>query len=409
MKYGILTYKQCKEIALKYTRRVDLQKKHSSIYSNIRKNGWLELFDHMEYVVRPAGYWNFERCKELMLKYDNWKDFIRENNAAYQAIVKKKWQKELGSHIIYSLKPNNYWTYDLCKTIANKYSSIKDIRKSDNAYVYRVIKKEGWGELIEHFVEPNKPRGYWNYENCKEEALKYKTRKDLADNSMVTYQIIRKNKWFELLEHMTFQTNIKTRYIYVFEFEDNMAYIGLTWNPEKRKLNHVTNINSRVYKYIIEHNVNYIFKVVSVELSENEAQKEEGRKITEYKNNGWLILNTASAGGLGSMRTKWDYNSVKKIIDTCTKISEVYIKLRPHVIGVMRKEGFYEELIKNLEHDIRPPKFWNKERCMQCASNFKKKTEFQKLYRGAYKSSLKNGWLDEFYPKIIKNKLVDVK
>ena len=395
---GYWGYEYCKEVALKYTRRVDLQKKDCSIHHVIHKNGWLELLDHMEYVVRPAGYWDYERCKELMLKYDNWKDFISENYAAYSAISKKKWQKELGSHMTYFFKPNNHWTYDLCKVAASKYTSIFDIRNSEDSHAYIRIKKNGWDKLIEHFIEIKKPAGYWDYERCKEQSLKYKTRKDFATNSMVAYKTIRKNKWFNLLEHMPFQDNIKSRYIYVFEFENNTAYVGLTWNPEKRKKNHLTNTNSRIYKYLNEHDVKYEFKVISGKLTESEAQKEESKKITEYRDNGWVILNRATAGGLGSMRVKWSYKTIKKIIDTCTKISEVYEKIPSQGISIMRKQGFYDEMTKSLIYDIRPPNYWNdKERCRECASNFKYKSYFQKAYSGAYKACVKYGWLDEFF------------
>lgn len=40
-----------------------------------------------------------------------------------------------------------------------------------------------------------KPRGYWTYERCYEEALKYETRTDFCKNNGSAYEVARKNGW----------------------------------------------------------------------------------------------------------------------------------------------------------------------------------------------------------------------
>jgi len=42
-----------------------------------------------------------------------------------------------------------------------------------------------------------KPRNYWNYETCKEESLKYKTRKEFQKNKSGAHNISWKNKWLD--------------------------------------------------------------------------------------------------------------------------------------------------------------------------------------------------------------------
>ena len=42
-----------------------------------------------------------------------------------------------------------------------------------------------------------KPKNYWNYETCKEESLKYKTRFEFQKNKSRAYNISWKNKWLD--------------------------------------------------------------------------------------------------------------------------------------------------------------------------------------------------------------------
>ena len=44
-----------------------------------------------------------------------------------------------------------------------------------------------------------KPKNYWTYDTCKEEALKYRYREDLRHNAPGAYNVIYKNKWVNQL------------------------------------------------------------------------------------------------------------------------------------------------------------------------------------------------------------------
>ena len=43
--------------------------------------------------------------------------------------------------------------------------------------------------------------------------------------------------------------------------------------------------------------------------------------------------------------------------------------------------------------------YWTKENCKEESLKYKNRFEFKKVSGGAYHSSRKNGWLDEFFPK----------
>ena len=42
-----------------------------------------------------------------------------------------------------------------------------------------------------------KPRGYWDYERCKDDAINFKTRAEFYKNSGSAYEVARKNNWLD--------------------------------------------------------------------------------------------------------------------------------------------------------------------------------------------------------------------
>jgi predicted GIY-YIG superfamily endonuclease len=58
-----------------------------------------------------------------------------------------------------------------------------------------ILNKTGAGSLGGNILK-------WQYDNCKEESLKYNTRKELKINSLGCYLRICREKWFELFNHM---------------------------------------------------------------------------------------------------------------------------------------------------------------------------------------------------------------
>lgn len=84
------TYERCKEEALKYKRRTDLEKNSSRVRGLIRQNGWDELLSHMEKPHSSRVYWTEERIREEIKKYPT-KKLMRENNSkCMQAINRLK-------------------------------------------------------------------------------------------------------------------------------------------------------------------------------------------------------------------------------------------------------------------------------------------------------------------------------
>jgi predicted GIY-YIG superfamily endonuclease len=396
MSTRILTYEICQKVASTCNTRIELQKKDSSVYNKIFKNNWTELLNHMEYIIKPSNYWTYDKCKEIAQKYKTFKDFMANDYAAYLAMRKKKeWFDELTKHLKYKYKPNGYWTYDKCEEITKKYTNLTEFRK-DCKFVRGIIKKNNWEEeLYKHMTCYRKSHNYWTYDKCKEVALNYDNKKDFRNNESTAAMLISRNNWNELTQHMKKLSTIKERVIYAFEFQDKHVYVGLTCNPEKRYDEHLSEERSQVYKHIKKTNSNYLFKILTDKPIPMElAGQQETNILNEYINNGWIILNKAKTGSLGGMRPIWTY-------DKCKEEALKYncpIKLRKnlkHGIQVMKQKGWFEELTSHII-DNRKLNYWNNfQNCKKEALKYQKISEFQKKCSGAFKGMMRNGWKKE--------------
>lgn len=292
---GYWTYERCKKEALKYNRKIDLVHKCESVYQIILKNKWIELMNHME-----QG-WTYEKCKEEALKYNSKSDF-KKNSLAYTKINKNKWY-ELTFHMVSKTKPKGYWTYKKCKEEALKYNKKIEFRKKCTAY--HVILKNKWHELMDHLIEERRPNYYWTYENCKSAVIQFNNKEEFRKKYGQAYQVILKNKWYELFEHMPLLGNKYNRLVYVYEFSDNYCYVGLTYNIIKRNNQHLEEGGS-VYEHIIKTGLIPSLILKSEYINVKKSIKLEEYILNEYKKNNWFILNKNKTGSIGCSVLKWN-------------------------------------------------------------------------------------------------------
>src|SRR5258708_7259486 len=115
------------------------------------------------------------------------------------------------------------------------------------------------------------------------------------------------------------------RLIYVFEFPDKSAYVGLTYNSQERESEHLNPKRlkkSAVYQYIQKSGLLPKFKELSEYIDWNIASQLEGECVEKYRKNGWIILNKYKTGALGGCTLIWTkekcledakkYNSIKE-------------------------------------------------------------------------------------------------
>lgn len=141
-------------------------------------------------------YWTKEKCKEEASKYKTRVEYQKKNHSSYNSALNNKWLDEICEHMILQQKPNGFWTKDKCGIIASRYKTRFEFFKK-NSGVYSKAVKNGWLDDICVHMKPKKLRNYWTEERCKEEALKYTSRKEFCKKSPRAYQLCLKNNWIE--------------------------------------------------------------------------------------------------------------------------------------------------------------------------------------------------------------------
>lgn len=245
-----------------------------------------------------------------------------------------------------------------------------------------------------------KPNGYWTYKTCKNETLKYRNVSDLIKYSNGCYNRILKNKWYELTSHLKYKSNNHKRYIYSYEFPDNTVYIGLTYNLENRKISHLLNKKSPVFKHIHKTKLDYVYKKVYEDsFTQDVASLMEIRAVEYYKNNGWRILNTKKAGSLGGSTKKWTYTKIVKEFKNLKTLSEARDKLPHFVFTIIKNNGWWDELVGRLIIDSRIRGYWTQELALDKLKDYKTRYQLQKENKTLYRFLCKNKLLD-YIPKV---------
>ena len=268
----------------------------------------------------------------------------------------------------------------------------------------------------------NKPKGYWNKENCHKEALKYKNRTEFYKNSSSAYYSSHKNNWIdEICIHMIKIGNKYKRLIYLYKFSDDYVYIGLTYNSNKRKTNHLNNEKSPVYKHMKKTSLIPEYCELTDYLPIDKAVKKEIEYISEYKKNGFKLLNKNRGGGLGSCSIKWTKEKChKEALKYNRKIK--FIKNCESAYVIAKRNKWLDDICSHMivKRKSPPNKKWTKGKCHKEALKYKTKGEFRKKSNSVYVISCNNKWLNDICSHMIikkqlpwnkkwtKNKCLDV-
>ncbi|GEM_PF-430402 len=181
----------CREEALKYKSLSEFRKQCSSAYTIAWRNGWLENYNWLEV---KKGKWNEESCREEAMKYKTLKDFSKGSKGAYKVAYIKGWLKTYDW--LEKQKKRNYWNQETCREEALKYNTLQEFRNAA-ARAYVLAKENGWLDSYDWLERTSVPKGYWNEQTCREEALKYKSRVAFSNGSGGAYEVARKNGWLE--------------------------------------------------------------------------------------------------------------------------------------------------------------------------------------------------------------------
>ena len=294
------------------------------------------------------------------------------------------------------MRPKKY-TFETSKEIALKYNTRSEFNKFDKA-CYSFCSRNGFlHELCKHMEST--PKGFWTKEECHKEALKHESRSGFKKACSGGYIRARIDGFLdEICSHMTLKGNYYFRYVYVFEFQDNHVYVGLTYNINKRYNEHINySNNTSVYKHIQKTNSEYKFIIITeTPINSEDAQILEHKTIEKYRNNGWEILNKGKTGKGSSslgLTPKWTKEKCAEISSKYNYISD-FIENDKNAYYAARKNGWLTELCSNMINKRFTTEF-TKEKCKNEALKYQHKTDFKKNSTNYYEAARRYMWLDE--------------
>lgn len=342
----------------------------------------------MEQKRAPKVYWTKEKIIEEAKKYSTRSEFANGNRSAYKKAHREGWLNEVCGSMISRSKPKGYWTKEKIFEIAKDYTSKTDFFKSE-PIAYQIVRSRGWNDELSLLFEEQQQ---FTKEECRMEALKYNCKEDFKNGSPQYFDCAKKHRFLtEICSHMGTCGN--SRYIYVFEFDDQYAYIGLSYSPQNRCRQHLTEKKSTVYKHIKETGCEYNFKVLTNASVEDVVQQEIlWRK--RYKDKGWILLNKEldELANDGSPKYSYEY---------CKMIASRYAHRQSFQCGnslvynYALRHGLLDEICKHMDTGTQIVTHWTKERCQEEAYKYKTRKDFQKECRGAYAAAYRNKWLDD--------------
>lgn len=181
--------------AKKYHSRSEFSTCNGSAYGVALKNGWLDDYDwFLEPMGKLEDRYTEITCEEEAKKYNSKMEFAKGSPAAYKLSLQKKWIERY----VWLKRPipKIKYTEDYCLQIAKKYASYSDFRRKEPG-VWRAAHKNKWLTAYTWLNREKAIIGYWTKERCKEEALKYKSRKSFQIGASYAYARAIKNHWID--------------------------------------------------------------------------------------------------------------------------------------------------------------------------------------------------------------------
>lgn len=144
--------------------------------------------------------WDEKSCYEEAKKYTSIGDFRNNSGSAYRAALKNKWINDYTWLQRKILKLDFWNNYENCYNEAKKYKTkVEFARGAPSAY--NSARRNNWLENYNWFENGNKLYAErirkWTYKTTKSEALKYKSRWDFGKNNEAAYKVALQNKWLD--------------------------------------------------------------------------------------------------------------------------------------------------------------------------------------------------------------------
>jgi len=288
----------------------------------------------------------------------------------------------------YILEDKKKWTKEMVHKIALDYKTKTEFNTFAKA-AYLAAKRYGWfEEVTSHMISPIIR---WNREMIEAEAKKYKTKSGFRKGSPKAYGAAEiRGILADVTKHMVPVGDLFKRLVYVYEFPDKTAYVGLTHDKDERDSFH--RIKGPIFEYIRQTGLEPELKLVSADyINASDAQILEACTIELYKKNGWKLLNKAKAGSLGMCGVFWTKEKVQNEANKYTRRIDFQNNSSKAYNAALRN-GWLDEVC---DHMPQTHIDWTLDKVREEAKKYTDFTDFRKNSSLAYGAAYRNGWLDE--------------
>lgn len=287
--------------------------------------------------------WTYEKCKEISQKYTSLKAFRREQNTCYGAIHEHNWV-DLLNHMEYKIA---HYTKEECAETVKKYDTWKEFR-DENIKMYRCIFRNGWEDEMRKLTIVQKTRAFTK-EECMEVIASCETYNDLAQKHHSVVTRCERNGWTDLYAHLPRKVRRITK-----ELCKEVALSCQTFAELRKK-------DQSIYNHIIK--------------------------------NKWKNELCAHMSGIDTPpKTMWTEDKILECAKKCETRKEFYRRF-PSAGNASRRLG-----IKYKIEDLLPlvkRKEWTKEEVLEIASKYSEWRVFVRENRSVRESMRRHGWIEE--------------
>lgn len=300
------------------------------------------------------------------------------------------------------------------KKYGGKYDYSKVVYKNGITPVCIVDREHGefWQKPMNHLKGTGNNIVPSQYEHCASVAKKYSFVYDFYIKDRKQYYIAKKNGWLSGFEWLKSDgiLEMKNRLIYVYEFNNGFAYVGLTndikrrdrqhrgisWNGKKKAPKH-----DSLYQYSEETgNIIPEPKILEESLTVEEAKLAENKWMKNYSDNGWTLINKCPGGSVGS---SLDFcgkkDNIEKLITEITsyKSGEEVRRENRSLYNKMVKYGLGKICFP--QNAKRKSNVYTEDFIKELVKKYPSKKTLRENDCGAYQYFWEHGLLDRFYPR----------
>lgn len=386
----------CYEEALKYNKPSQFEDNSPGAYRAAKKNGWLVDYTWIEYTVKPASYWTYERCYEEAKKYKSRGELKNKVNTAYRTARTNGWIDDYTWFVKY-WEPK--WNKETCYEEAKKYKIRTEFHKN-NGSAYAAALKKGWIKDYTWFVVKSNPMIYWTYERCVEESKKYKLRSDFRKGSPIAYRVAKRRNWIEEFSWLnisnvwTYQECYDLAHGYYYKKDFREAHpSAYRFSLKNGWISTFTWLKTNRHLYWTKERCFEMAKKCS-------TKKEFARKRKAYDTaceNGWInnydwLIDTITDDA--NRNRKWTKDACYEEAKRYTSKS-AFEKSNGSAYSAASKNGWLKDY--NWFEELKIPKsYWTYEKCYEEAQKCHTLKEFYRGYEKAYRVAKEKGWVKDY-------------